>query len=137
MFLIGAKPLQGPSNTLWRSPSPLRCNKSGPAFWGIALGRDHSGRDMWHLEKSQHFPLCFSQRFPAPLTFLGGMWLPLNRPLRREQDWEEVGRGSNGVAQKANVASKAQPRHRQRADRRGQGCDPKLLTCQERGARRS
>lgn len=67
-----------------------RCHKSGPAFWATALGRDHSGHDMWHLEKRPHVPLCFSQRFPRPNTSgrkvapdvwveVGkktGMWLP-------------------------------------------------------------
>lgn len=117
-------------------------NKSGPAFWGIALGRDQSGRDMWHLEKSQHVSLFFSQRFPVPLpSFLGGMGLLLNLPLGREQNWAGVGRDSSGVAAtpggqfllelRTVKLARPSPGTSQRADHCGQGCAHKLITCQK------
>lgn len=117
MFLTGAKPLQGPSNTLWRSPSPLPVNKSGPPFWGTALGEITVVMTCGTWKRASVFPGASHRDSPPPPTFLGGMWLLFNLPLGCEQDWAEVGKNSRGVAAtsgapRASEAGKAQPRHK-------------------------
>lgn len=99
-----------------------QCNKSGPTFWGTALQRDHSGHDMWHLEKSQHFPLCFSQRlFPSKHFWEeGGSCLIFPLGLSRTgQRWGKTAKvwlpslgGGSSWSSEGSETGKVQPRYK-------------------------